>query len=131
MQPRYWHIVLCAAVGVAAFGITDLFYLSKFGDLPRLKEIWIIALMVPLLGGAGVTVGAGGAPVWKRIVGAVVCGIMIGVFSTVVSASFAANNPVGISETFMTGIWRAFIFTLLSVLGLLITEIGLPETNRI
>jgi hypothetical protein len=131
MQPRYWHMILCAAVGIGVFVITDLFYMGKFGDLPGLREIWGIALMVPLLCGAAVTLGAGGAGGWKRIVGAVVCGIMIGVFSPVVSAGFAANNPVGISGTVITGIWRAFIFTMLSVLGLLITEIGMPETNRI
>jgi len=131
MQPRYWHMVLCALVGVGVFVATDLFYVSKLGKLPGLKEMWMIALTVPLLCGAAVTLGAGGAAGWKRMIGAVVCGIIIGVFSTVVSAGFASDNPMGISEIAITGIWRAFVFTLLSVLGLMITEIGMPETNSI
>jgi hypothetical protein len=131
MQPRYWHMLVCAAVGVGVWVATDMYYVSKLGNLPSLKEIWVIALTVPFFRGATVTLGAGGAAGWQRMIGSVACGLMIGVFSVVISAGFAAANPAGISEMAITGIWRAFVFTLLSVLGLLITEIGMPETHRI
>ena len=105
----------------------DLFYLSKFGELPRLKEVWFFAIAVPLMCGSVVTLGAGGAEIWNRVIGAVVCGVAVGVFSTVISAALGFNAQGGVSEIAVIGLWRIFVFTILSVAGLLFTEIKLPE----
>ena len=127
LPPRYWHIGLCMAAGVAIFVAADLFYLSKFGELPRLKEVWFFAVAVPLLCGSVVTLGAGGAEIWNRVIGAVACGVAVGVFSTVTSAALGLNAQGGVSEIAVIGLWRIFVFTILSVVGLLFTEIKLPE----
>jgi hypothetical protein len=127
MRPRYWHIVLCAMVASVIFTIFDIQYLEKFGDLPNLKVIWGFAVIVPLLIGIVSTLGAGGAPLYKRIAGAALCGVAVGVFSAVVSGLLGANAPVGVSTIAITSIWRAFAFTLVSVLGVLWTEIKMPE----
>ena len=124
MRPRYWHIVLCAMVGTALITIFDIQYLEKFGELPNLKVIWGFAVIVPLLIGIATTVGAGGAPLWKRIAGAALCGVAVGVFSAVFSGLFEASTPVGVSTIAITSIWRAFTFTLVSVIGVLVTEIN-------
>ena len=126
MPPRYWHIGLCMAAGVAIFVSADLYYLNKFSELPRLKEVWFFSVIVPLLCGATVTLGAGGAVIWNRVIGAAICAAAVGVFSPLISAIFGAGNSIGFSEVAVVCLWRIFVFTILSVVGLLFTEIKLP-----
>ena len=122
MQPRYWHIVLCAIVGTGIFTLIDSLYLNKFGDLPSLKIIWGFAVIVPLLIGIVATMGAGGAALWKRIAGAAICGAAVGIISAVISGWFGANDSVEISVIAINCLWRAFVFTTVSVIGVLLTE---------
>jgi hypothetical protein len=103
-----------------------LLYLNKVGKLPALNEIWAFAVFIPLLSGVFVTLGAGGAAMWKRIAGAALCGAAIGVLGTVISAVIAPVDSIGISEIAVNCLWRAFVFTLLSVVAVLFTEIKLP-----
>jgi hypothetical protein len=131
MPPRYWHIVLCAMVGTGIFTIIDMLYLGKFGDLPGLKVIWGFAVIVPLLIGIVATIGAGGAALWKRIAGAALCGVIVGLSSTVLSGLLGTNDPIGVSAIAINGVWRAFVFTLVSVSGVLLTEIKMPEPEKI
>jgi hypothetical protein len=127
MPPRYWHIGLCMLAGVGIFVTADLYYLNKFGELPHLKEVWFFSLIVPALCGAAVTLGAGGAVIWNRVIGAVMCAAAVGVFSTLISAVFGAVDSIEFSEILVVCLWRIFVFTIFSVLGLLFTEIKLPE----
>ena len=127
MPPRYWHIGLCMAAGVAIFVTADLFYLNRFGELPHLKEVWFFSLIVPALCGAAVTLGAGGAVIWNRVIGAAICAAAVGVFSTLISVVLGAGDTIGFSDIAVVCLWRLFIFTVLSVAGLLFTEIKLPE----
>ena len=127
VRPRYWHIFLFAFAGTGIFVIADLLYLNRFGGLPDLGAIWGVAVIVPLLIGTAVTLGAGGAPLWKRMAGGALCGVAIGASSPVVSAVLGANQSIGVSIIVVAGIWRAFIFTMVSVLGVLVTEVRMPE----
>ena len=127
MRPRYWHVVLCAVAGTGIFVSADWLYMDQFGALPGLKVIWGFAVIVPLLIGTVVTLGAGGAALWKRIAGAALCAVAVGVFSAIVSGLFGTSAPVGASTIAIIGIWRAFVFTMISVLGVLLTEIKMPE----
>jgi len=130
IPPRYWHIILCTVAGVGIFVAADLFYMNKFGQLPGLKDVWFFAVIVPVLCGAAVTLGAGGAVIWKRVMGAVMCAAAVGILSTVISAVLGSNDPIGISEIAVNCLWRVFIFTILSVVGVLFTEIRLPEPQK-
>lgn len=127
MQPRYWHIVLCAVGGAGIFSLADFVYLRNLGVLPGLKEIWALTLLVPLLCGAVVTLGAGGAGVWKRIIGAAICGGVIGLLYTAVSAIIGYSELIGFSEIAIACVWRIFIFTIISSIAALFTELQLPE----
>jgi hypothetical protein len=127
VPPRYWHIGLCLAAGVAIFVAADLYFLNTLGELPNLKEVWLFSLIVPLVCGATVTLGAGGATISHRVIGAVVCAAAIGVFSTLISGNLGSVNSVGFSEIAVVCLWRFFVFTILSVIGLFLTEIKLPE----
>jgi hypothetical protein len=127
MNPRYWHIVLCVIAGLGILGVADLVYLKNLGALPSLKEIWPLAGLVPLLGGALVTLGAGGAPLSRRLIGAVVCGSVIGGLYTVLSTVIGYSETVEISKIAAACLWRVFIFAIFSSFGAILTELNLPE----
>ncbi|UCD80449.1 MAG: hypothetical protein JSW26_03190 [Desulfobacterales bacterium] len=125
-QPRYWHVALCAIAATALFVMVDYFYFHQSGSLPDLKQIWGLALAVPMICGSVVTLGAGGAAIRQRVIGAALCGTAVGVFSAMITAGFSPGNPIAMSEITVNGIWRAFVFTIISVIGVLLTEINLP-----
>jgi hypothetical protein len=130
MQPRYLHIVPIGIAGAIIFILNDLFYIQNAGKLPGLEKIWVLALIIPMLSGALVTLAAGGAKMWKRIIGAALCGVSVGVFSSLSSAAFGALETFGAADIAVNCLWRAFVFTIFSVIGVLITEIKLPEPQK-
>ena len=127
MKPRYWHILLSAIAGAGIFGVTDFAYIRWSGELPSLRGIWFMAVIVPLLCGAVVTLGAGGASLWKRVIGGVVCGGAIGVLYALMPAILGYGAPIGAGDVLVNGVWRVFVFTIMSTIGVLLTEIKLPE----
>ena len=126
MPPRYWHVALCAIAAMAVFVGVDLFHLNQSAGLPDMKQTWGLALAIPLICGAAVTLGAGGAEIRQRIIGAVLCGVIVGVSSTVISVALAAGSQIGISQILVSSLWRVFVLTIFSVIGVLGTEILLP-----
>ena len=127
LKPRYWHISLYVILGTAICGFTDLYYLKNLGEIPALKDIWGIAILVPLVCGSFVTLGAGGASLKKRLIGGIICAILIGILYTAISGILSYNGVVNISELSTTLLWRIFIFPIIATIGLLVTELMLPE----
>ena len=129
-QPhRYWHMALCALAGTGIFMVIDRLYAQSSGQLPDLEKIWFATLAVPALCGVAATLGAGGAPSWKRIAGAALCGAAIGGFSIAGAPLLAHVHPAGWSALATTGAWRVFIFALLAVSAVLVTEVKLPDAE--
>jgi hypothetical protein len=129
MSPRYWHVTLYAILGSAVFGIVDFACLKVLGELPGLKQTWWLALVVPMLCGTMVTVGAGGAPFGKRIAGAAVCGALMAVFYTAAFSIAGHGATMAFADTAIALLWRLFLFTILSTIGGLVTELKLPEPS--
>jgi len=123
MPPRYWHIVICAIICSGIFGLADFVYLKNLGEIPRLKEIWWLAVILPLLCGTSITLGASGASMGKRVVGSAVCGCAVGVLYTVISAILSYGGKMDVGGLAIDCMWRVFIFTMLSIIGMLLTEI--------
>jgi hypothetical protein len=129
MKPRYWHVGLFILAATLVFWIADFAYLRSTGELPNLKDIWWLVVIVPLLCGIGTTLGCGGAALWKRIIAASVCGVVVSalyaMFSTILSRSsgIAAHSSISIC------MWRAFVFAILTTVGALVTEFMLPEPD--
>jgi len=121
---RYWHADLCAVGAAGIFGLVDFAYLRNFGELPGLRDIWWLAIFVPLVCGAAVTLGCGGAPLWKRIVAAAGYGAVVGALYTATSVILSHNSGIAASC-----VWRIFIFALLSTIGAIVTELKLPGTD--
>lgn len=122
LKPRYWHASLCSLATAAVFGIADRIYLGHFGELPRLGNIWPLAILAPLACGAVLTLGCGGAALGRRIAVAAACGAAAGILYTAISAmsGFHAGIVAGC-------VWRMFIFAILSAIGAILTEIKLPD----
>ena len=127
LQSRYWHIILCAIAGSAIFGITDFIYIKKWGELPTLKEIWWLAIIMPLLCGAVVTLGAGGASIWRRVIWGAFCGGIIGVLYTAISGIIGYDGLIEASDLITRGVWSVFVFTIISAVGVLLAEVSLDE----
>ena len=126
-NPRYWHIAPCVALGLLFFWFADLYYLQNSGGLPGVKDIWWLGILIPFLCGSVVTLGAGGATLSNRIIGAAVCGVLIGFFSVVTPSVAGYADSIGFRELAVGGIWRIFTFTIFSTLGVIMTELKLPD----
>jgi len=130
IQPRYWHTGVCVAAGSLIFGIVDFIYIKNMGRLPGLIDIWWLSVLVPLFCGVVVTLGCGGAALWKRIVAAAVCGLLLALVYTAVSAGLGLAYGVTVNKIAVCFVWRGFIFTMLSILGAFLTELWLPEPSQ-
>ena len=130
LKPRYWHTGVVVALGVALFLYVDSLYLNKSGQLPTLKSIWWMVILVPGLCGMLVTMGARGAAMSKRVVAAALTGLAVAAIYTGLPASIGFINNLAVGGLIATGVWRAFLFTIFSIIGMLITEMKLPETWR-
>jgi hypothetical protein len=123
LKPRYWHVGLCA-IGIAGlFAFAELIYLKNAGEPPSSNILWWFSVLVLICGGV-VTLGCGGAALAKRIGAAAVCGVLIGVLSTAFSGILSYNGGIVAS-----GAWRVFIFTILSTIGAIVTELKLPDVD--
>lgn len=129
IKPRYWHTGLCALAATFVFGIADFVYIKNVGQSPALRDIWWLAGLVPLVCGAAVTLGCGGAALWKRVIAAALCGVLLGVLYTTASEILAGDWPITVGEVATVCMWRIFVFALLSAIGAILTELKWPQTN--
>ena len=129
LKPRYWHLIPCTIIAGGIFALTDLIYLGQTGSLSDLGRIWWLAVIVSLACGCAVTLGAGGAELWKRILGAGICGVVAGIGSVLVSSLLPAATTLDAGVMTITCIWRVFAFTILAIIGALIAEVRLPEPD--
>jgi len=129
IKPRYWHAGLCVIAAVTIMGLADFIYLNKIGELPSLKNIWLLVVALPLVCGGAVTLGCGGASVGKRIIATAICGVLVGILYTVVSAILSQNSGIEAHNIMARGVWRTFIFAILSTIGAIATELKLPDPD--
>ena len=122
LRPRYWHIVPYAIIATAIFAFVESIYFKKGFAAPPLTDLWPITLTVPLFLGSVVTLGAGGAKLWKRIVASALGGFAVAAFYTVSTAIFADTASIGINF-----LWRAFVFTVFASIGMILTELTLSD----
>lgn len=130
MRPRYWPAVLCGLAAVGIYILTDRLYLLSNGVLPEIKNIWITAVLVPMICGSVISLGSGGATLSNRIIGSALCGGITGIIHTILSSGIAYGTFIGLNDMVVNGLWRVFIFTIFSAIGTLLTEIMLPEPDN-
>ena len=131
LRPRYWPVGLWALAAAGAFTLVGYSHLHGTGHLPALREYWWLVITVPLLCGALVALGSGGAALGKRIAAAAICGMLTAVLATLLSAAVnSMAQPAGMHWVVVQGIWQMFIFTVLSTVGAAMTELTLPEPRQ-
>jgi hypothetical protein len=129
LTPRYWHIAVCVLAAVLVFAVADFIYMNKFAQLPGLADIWWLVAIVPLLCGAGVTLGCGGAVLWRRIVAAAICGALVGIFATIAGVLLCLGREEKASNPLMVAAMHTFISALLSTIGAIVAELKLPDPD--
>jgi hypothetical protein len=129
IEPRYWHIILCAIAGLGIFILADFVYFENSGALPNLGEIWALVLLVPLLCGTLVTLGAGGAAITQRIVGASLWGLLVGMLYTVATVMIGYDGTIRLVEIGSIFLWRIFLFSIVAAIAVIFTELLLPEPS--
>jgi hypothetical protein len=120
---RYWHAGACILI---AFAIADFVYCHS--KLPRI-DLWWLVLFVPLICGVGVTLGCGGAKLWRRIVAATISGVLLGILATIAGVTMGRSNPAEATNPVLRGAMLIFVFTLLSTIGAIIAEMQLPDPD--
>jgi len=128
LRPRYWHAGLCIVSTVGVLGLTSSHYLANVGRVPSLVEIWWLAIAVPLTCGVAVTLGCGGAILWKRVVTATACGVLAGLLYTVVWI-MVGGGPVSMGKIMIECRLNAIVFGILSTIGALVAELSLPDPD--
>ncbi|UCH84344.1 MAG: hypothetical protein JSW50_01250, partial [Candidatus Latescibacterota bacterium] len=127
LRPRRWHVVLCAAAAAAIFGFAEFDYLRRFGQPPALKQLWPLVIVVPSVCGMVVTLTARGTSLRDRVYLGAFGGVLIGVLHTSVSAWLADPNSAVVGAVAANGIWRVFLYGLITTASVFLTEIRLPE----
>jgi hypothetical protein len=129
MGPRYWHVGLCAIAAALIFGIADFIHLKTTGALSSLKNIWLLAITVPMLCGMWITIGCRGAALGKRIVAAAIGGVVVGALYAAFPAILGRSSGIAAYSLAAACAWRAFVLAVLSVIGALVTEFKLPDPD--
>jgi len=76
LKPRYWHILPWVLAAVVNLAVIDNNYFNKIGNLPGLIDIWNLAFLIPLVCGVFITLGCGGAAMYKRFIAAALAGVL-------------------------------------------------------
>ncbi len=129
LAPRYWHVAVLVSLAATAFGAADWRFGGATQALPGLGEIVLLVMLLPALCGIGTTLGAGGASPPRRIVAAALAGAGLALLSTLVAAGIA--NALAIepdaAELLANGVWRVFLFSMISAFAAIATELMLGE----
>jgi hypothetical protein len=122
--PRYAQAPLLALAGTALLAGLDLVWFRTNGAVPALKNVWWIALWVPLFVAALASRGAGGAALGRRILLGTASGALTGLLyalaNTFLPALYgAAPDPARLA---VKSLWHVFLFALVATVGAIIAE---------
>ena len=135
LKRRLWHLAPIAVCTVGLFALTDWAWIKTWGHVPPLRRIWWLVVLLPTLAGAMATGLAGRTSAKKRIILAVIVGLLCAVGYTAVHGgmyaytaySRGAAPAITWMKVFAAGLlWPAFTFTAFAVLGALLAELFWP-----
>jgi hypothetical protein len=130
IRPRFWHVPVCAVLAAGIFGLVDHSYFGQNGNLPSLREFWPLVAGLPLLCGAAVSLASGGATLARRVISALVAGVFTALLAVCFSALIVRTGSTNETNLLVLGVWRIFIFSILSVAGAMASELTLPEPKK-
>ena len=135
LTPRIWHAAIVVAAAALLMGVLADACRAAYGTLPTIWNVWPAVLLVPIAVGVLVILPAGGLALSRRIRMAVISGAAAGMGYAIVTAALvfvpflggSATNTDLVGQIGKTGAWSVFLFTLLTTVSALVTEINLPE----
>jgi len=131
LKPRYWHVGATALVGASLLTAAELVHMEVMGRLPAAGWSWwwpAVILPVGVVCSIAVTLGAGGAPLWKRIAAAVVAAVALAVLYSAAAAVLGLTGaPVGAAELAKATGWRVFVLAVLAPVAVFAGELSLPD----
>lgn len=130
MKPRTWHVPLCAIIGAGIFWLANEVCYKNFDQLSGLREIWLLAIIVPFIAGSAVTIYARGTKMWKRVIGGTICGSSIAILQTILFVLLGHTAQMTTGAITVNCIWKIFVFAIVSTIGVLLTELKLPGASR-
>lgn len=130
LSPRVWPVGVCVAIAAALWLGAELWLVQRVESMPTLREVWYLVLAVSGSLGAGITLSAGGAVLWRRIVAGAIGGLLLGIVTTLATGLITAEQVELTTKTVIySGVWRIFSFTILATMGAILTEILLPDPD--
>ena len=126
LKARFWHVPLITVFGVGMFWACNQYLYQQFNGLAGLGSIWIAVLVIPWLCGTIITRMAGGMVIWKRIVSGALCGMSIAVLQVALFTSLGWAGDMSLADILINGFWKVFVYTIVSTVGVLSTELSLP-----
>ncbi len=127
---RYWHILLATfGASISFLGIEHVI-IQQTGTIPGLWEVWWAVFLIPFFTGSFITLFGGGLTLWGRIKGTVFFSVTTAV-AVSSAALFIPAIPNDIISIVTAGFWRMFLFSVFSVIGLIMTELLIPDPDMI
>ena len=80
-------------------------------------------ILLPVIGGIVISRMAGGASSMKRILAAVLASVVAAWIYTIFSTTYGLRIGGDFYSIISTGVWRMFIFSLTSAVGVLLSEL--------
>lgn len=115
LSPRYWHIL---PIAIAASFILAFFVKWHFN---------IAAALLCFGAGAFTTIFCGRAKLLKRVWLSAISGLLTAIIYTFLSI-LLNGHPA--KDVVISGLWHCFGFTMASVMGVILTELSLPDVEN-
>lgn len=127
---RIWHVGLAMVLATSAFLAIDILIFRSTNSIPGLLDTWWAVIAIPFLSGAFITGFAGGLSFWARIRASLVFSAGAALAVTLIGRWVPEISAL-VESSLSSGVWRVFLFTIFTVLGLIITEVFIPEPELI
>jgi hypothetical protein len=131
---NYWHLPIVIGLTWSLLISMHQVYHVRTGSIPSSDNLWYLSKFWPFAGpvlcGWFVAVFAGGMPLVRRIISAVVCGAVVAIAYSI-GAFYLEKSwfPEQQTALFLPLFWRTFAFTIFSTLSAIIRELLVQDPD--
>ncbi len=129
---RSWQAYALGAAAAAIVCAVEVVWWQRGGTVPEELTLWPCMLGIPFVMGCVGTLAAGGASLARRLVLALVAGAVVALLyaagHTILHAAASTPELAGVCAKAV--LWSVFLHPLFAALGMLATEVFLPEERK-
>ncbi|MFC1887522.1 hypothetical protein ACFLYK_01805 [Candidatus Cloacimonadota bacterium] len=122
LKSGYWHIPFVILVICGLFYFTDIIILERSGQLPDVRSIWWLTVIISLITGSLLNLGYKGMNFGRRLSSSIFSGIALSTIYTILSFQNGFQGNIIIEFA-----WRFFIVVIFTIIGTLFSEITYGE----